>query len=183
VNLAHFLARSARVFPGRAAVASGERVLVDYGTLGRRCAAMAWALRTTLGLEPGDRVGLLMTNAPEYVEILWTAWWAGLAVVPVNAKLHPKEAEYILDHSGARVCFVTPDLAGPVSGLERIIVAGSEEYRGCAPARTSRRSPTLRPDDLAVALLHERHDRTAEGRDDHAPQFAGDDALLLRRRR
>ena len=90
MNLAHLLARSARVFPGRPAVASGERVLADYGTLGRRCAAMASALRTTLGLAPGDRVGLLMANSPEYVEMLWAAWWAGLAVVPVNAKLHPQ---------------------------------------------------------------------------------------------
>jgi long-chain acyl-CoA synthetase len=149
VNLAHFLARSARVFPGRAAVASGERVLADYGTLGRRCAAMASALRTTLRLEPGDRVGLLMTNSPEYVEILWAAWWAGLAVVPVNAKLHPKEAEYILEHSGARVCFVTPDLAGPVSGLERIIVAGSEEYRRLHAGDAQPAIADAAPDDLA----------------------------------
>ena len=131
MNLAQFLARSARVAPDRPAVASGERVLADYGTLARHCAAMASALRTALRLEPGDRVGLLMTNSPEYVEILWAAWWAGLAVVPVNAKLHPKEAEYILDHSGARVCFVTPDLAGSSSGHR---AGHCRRERGVSPA-------------------------------------------------
>ncbi len=149
MNLAHLLARSARVFPGRPAVASGERVLFDYGALGRRCAAIASALRSTLRLEPGDRVALLMTNSPEYVEILWAAWWAGLAVVPVNAKLHPQEAEYILDHSGARVCFVTPDLAGAVSGAERVIVAGSEAYRRLQAGDGEPAIADAAPDDLA----------------------------------
>ena len=32
--------------------------------------------------------------------------------VPMNAKLHAKEFAFILDNSGARLCFVTPDLAG-----------------------------------------------------------------------
>ena len=149
MNLAHFLARSARVFPDRPAVAAAARVLADYGTLGRRCAAMASALRTTLRLAPGNRVGLLMTNSPEYVEILWAAWWAGLAVVPVNAKLHPKEAEYILDHSGARVCFVTPDLAGTVSVPERVIVAGSDEYRRLHAGDDEPAVADAAPDDLA----------------------------------
>jgi len=149
VNLAHFLARSARVFPDRPAVAAGERVLADYGALGRRCAAMAVALRTTLRLEPGDRVALLMTNSPEYVEILWAAWWAGLAVVPINAKLHPKEAEYILDHSGARVCFVTPDLARNAAGPAQIVVAGSDEYRRLHAGDAGAPVADAAPDDLA----------------------------------
>ena len=149
MNLAHFLARSARVFPARPAVASGERVLADYGALAKRCAALASALRTTLRLAPGERVGLLMTNSPEYVEILWAAWWAGLAVVPINAKLHPKEAEYILDHSGARVCFVTPDLVASAAGAERVIVAGSDEYRRLGAGDGEPAVADAAPDDLA----------------------------------
>ncbi|HTO48611.1 MAG TPA: AMP-binding protein [Burkholderiales bacterium] len=149
MNLARLLVRSARVVPDRPAVASGERVLADYGTLARRCAAMASALRTGLRLDPGDRVGLLMTNSPEYVEILWAAWWAGLAVVPVNAKLHPKEAGYILDHSGARVCFVTPDLASSVSGPARVIVAGSGEYRRLYSGDDCAAVAEAAPDELA----------------------------------
>jgi long-chain acyl-CoA synthetase len=149
MNLATLLARSALVFPGRPAVALGERVLADYGTLARRCAALAAALRGTLGLAPGDRVGLLMTNSPKYVEILWAAWWAGVAVVPINAKLHPKEAEYILDHSGARVCFVTPDLVASAAGVERVIVAGSEEYHRLCAGDDEPAVADAAPDDLA----------------------------------
>jgi long-chain acyl-CoA synthetase len=149
MNLATLLARAALVFPGRPAVALGERVLADYGALARRCAALAAALRRTLGLAPGDRVGLLMTNSPEYVEILWAAWWAGLAVVPINAKLHPKEAEYILDHSGARVCFVTSDLVASAAGVERVIVAGSEEYHRLCAGDDEPAVADAAPDDLA----------------------------------
>src|SRR5262245_59989195 len=90
-----------------------------------------------------------MTNSPEYVEILWATWWAGLAVVPVNAKLHPKEAEYILDHSGARVCFVTPDLPGSVSGSLRVIVAGSDEYRRLVSGDDEAAIAAAAPDELA----------------------------------
>ena len=162
MNLAHFLARSARAFPGRPAVASGERALADYGALGRRCAAMASALRSTLRLEPGDRVGLLMTNSPEYVEILWAAWWAGLAVVPVNAKLHPKEAEYILEHSGTRVCFVTPDLARLGLRVRADHRAGSEEYRRLH-ARDDQPAIAKRARRPGVAVLHERHHRAPKG--------------------
>ena len=50
----------------------------------------------------GARVALLMPNAPVYVELLYACWWAGLAIVPVNAKLHSGEIAWILEHSGAR---------------------------------------------------------------------------------
>jgi long-chain acyl-CoA synthetase len=156
VNLAQLLARSARVFPGRPAVALGTRTLQDYAALARRCSALAASLRATLGLEPGDRVGIFGTNSPEYVELVWAAWWAGLAVVPINAKLHPKEAEYILDHSGARVCFVTPDLAnaivplaGAVAGLERVLVTGGDEHRRLGSAHATPDVAPAAPDDMA----------------------------------
>ena len=42
--------------------------------------------------------------------IVNTASAAGLVAVPVNAKLHPRELAYILEHSSARLCFASPDL-------------------------------------------------------------------------
>jgi long-chain acyl-CoA synthetase len=63
------------------------------------------------GLLPGDRVVLFMHNHPRYLEILWGAWWAGLVVVPVNARLHPVEVEWIIDDAQARWAFVTADSA------------------------------------------------------------------------
>jgi long-chain acyl-CoA synthetase len=59
-------------------------------------------------LKPGDRVGLVMKNCPAYLELMFACWHAGLVAVPINAKLHPKELEFILIDSGARLCFATP---------------------------------------------------------------------------
>ncbi|HKY50651.1 MAG TPA: AMP-binding protein, partial [Candidatus Limnocylindria bacterium] len=42
--------------------------------------------------------------------LLYAAWYAGLVVVPINNKLHPREAEYILQNSGAGALFVSDDL-------------------------------------------------------------------------
>ena len=136
MNIARFLHRSAAVWSDRPALADGDRMVATYGALQRRVAALAGGLRGTLGLQSGDRVALVMTNCPSYVEVIYAAWHAGLTAVPVNAKLHPREIQYILDHSGARVCFTTADLAdgvlsiaGEVSSLERVVVADGEDHR------------------------------------------------------
>jgi long-chain acyl-CoA synthetase len=71
-----------------------------------RSAGVAQRMREA-GLQPGDRIVLFMRNHPRYLELLWGAWWAGLAVVPVNAKLHPAEVEWIVADAQARWAFVT----------------------------------------------------------------------------
>ena len=110
MNLAQLLLRSARSAGTRPAVLLGTTLLHDYAGLAHRAAALAGALRTRLGLQPGDRVGVFTHNHPAVLEILFGCWWAGLAVVPVNPKLHPREAHYILTHSGASVAFVGDDV-------------------------------------------------------------------------
>ena len=59
-------------------------------------------------------MGLAMKNCPEYHQILFACWHAGLTAVPMNAKLHAKEFAYILENAGAKACFVTPELAASV---------------------------------------------------------------------
>ncbi|RZA14154.1 MAG: long-chain fatty acid--CoA ligase, partial [Lysobacteraceae bacterium] len=81
----------------------------------RRAGALGAALREQLGLSAGDRVGILLRNCPQYLDVLWGAWFAGLVVVPINFKLHAREAEFILADSGARVLFSSPDLACDLS--------------------------------------------------------------------
>jgi len=56
-----------------------------------------------LGLAPGDRVALLMQDSPELLTAYFGALWAGLAVVPLNAKLGAADHEYIVQDSGARL--------------------------------------------------------------------------------
>jgi len=64
----------------------------------------------TFDLKPGQRVGIAMKNCTNYSIVLFAAWHAGLIAVPMNAKLHPREFEFILKNSGTKLCFVTDDL-------------------------------------------------------------------------
>jgi long-chain acyl-CoA synthetase len=156
MNVATLLARSARVFPDRPALALGERVWATYGALMQRVAAIAAGMREVLGLAPGERVAMAMENRPEYLEVLYAAWHAGLVAVPMNAKLHVRELEYILARSEARVCFVSPELSAAlaplhstVSSLQRVIEAGSRDYRALRASTANTAMYPAQPDDVA----------------------------------
>jgi long-chain acyl-CoA synthetase len=152
MNLAHLLARQARLAAERPALYEGTRPWASHAQWAGRCAALAQRLRAA-GLAPGDRVLVFMRNHPRYLEILWAAWWAGLVVVPVNAKLHPAEVEWIVGDAQARWGFVTRDVAPqPLQGLERQVdVESGEAGALLAPAAAWEAVPIEEraPDDLA----------------------------------
>jgi len=126
VSLAHLLLRHACATPERSAIFHGPQIHATYGQWAARSAGLG-ARMLAAGLAPGDRILLFMRNHPRYLEVMWAAWWAGLVVVPVNAKLHPREVEWIIADAQARWGFVTSDAAPePLTGLERQIDIESE---------------------------------------------------------
>jgi long-chain acyl-CoA synthetase len=86
VNVARLLSRAADVAPGAPAILLGNEVLCDYRGFACRAGQLAATLAGPLALAPGERIAILLPNRPEYLELLWGAWTAGLAVVPINAK-------------------------------------------------------------------------------------------------
>jgi acyl-CoA synthetase (AMP-forming)/AMP-acid ligase II len=135
MNLAVLLSKSAKAFAERPAVSLGTAPRLDYRALAHRVSVLAGAMRTRFGLVPGSRVAIAMSNCPEYVELLFGIWHAGLIAVPINARLHQREFAYILDHSGAKLCFATSDLAetiAPLSaeleGFSTVVVTGTCDY-------------------------------------------------------
>ncbi len=149
MSLAHLLQRQALVAPGRPAIHSGTALWASYGDWAARSAALARRLRAA-GLVPGDRVLLFARNHPRYLEVLWGAWWAGLAVVPVNAKLHPAEVQWIVDDAQARWAFVTADVAPqPLARLERQVELDSAEADALLAAGEPLPIEPRGPDDLA----------------------------------
>jgi long-chain acyl-CoA synthetase len=129
MNQVHLLLRSARWLPDRPAVAVGKESVCSYRELASRVEKLASGMKSKFDLKPGDRVAIAMKNCPEYWEVLFAIWHAGLAAVPMNAKLHQKEFEYILGNSGARVCFVTEDLLPSLSFFDRVVSVNSPEYK------------------------------------------------------
>jgi len=96
---------------------------------------VAAGLRALPGIAPGARVAIVMANAPVYAELFYACWWAGLAAVPVNAKLHAREIAFILDHSQADVVFVSAESAELVANAARemdravpVIDVGSADF-------------------------------------------------------
>ena len=155
MNLARLLARAASVHGARPALVLGDSVLHDYRDFAARCAALASQLVGAFALRPGDRVALFARNDPAYLEVMYAAWMAGLAVVPINSKLHPKETAFILDDSGASLLFTTSDVGAALEpllsqrqALRSTIELGGNEYEKLV------RQGELRPvegaaDDLA----------------------------------
>ena len=151
MNLAQLLVRAARVHPERPALLHGERLVWRYGELAARVARLAGHLRA-LGLAPGDRVALLMRNSVPYLEALYAVWWAGLAAVPINARLHPGEVGYILENSETSALFASDDLADGVAplarGLRATLVADTGGYDAALAAAPIDAAPCA-PTDLA----------------------------------
>ena len=146
MNIAHLLRRSAQRFSEQPAVLHGDQLLLSYGALGARAAALAAHLRTQWGVAPGDRVAIYAANGPQYLEALHAVLWAGAVSVPVNYKLHAKELAYVLGDCGAQLVLASPELAPAAveAGACGVLVLGSVAYNTAlqqAPMEVQDRAP------------------------------------------
>jgi long-chain acyl-CoA synthetase len=118
MNIAAALDRMAKALPDATAVSNRLEPVYSFAELASTVERLAAYLREDRGLQKGERVALVMTNNAQFFPIAFAAWRAGLCLVPTNPRLHRREFAYILENSGARVCFVSPDLAGTIDGLD-----------------------------------------------------------------
>ncbi|PWE33391.1 AMP-dependent synthetase [Maritimibacter sp. 55A14] len=151
MNLAHWLDRSAIAHAARPALCLGERVLADYAGFRDRAAALGAALGA-LGVAPGDRVAIFMKNCPDYLIAFYGIWYAGAAVVPINAKLHVREAAWIMKNAGARLAFATRDLAGDLDAATEgvdVIDTGQDRFADLSTGAPLAAPAARAPGDLA----------------------------------
>lgn len=104
MNIAIWLFRTAALRGSQPAILKGAEVVVNYMLFAARAASLATALRQG-GIAPGDRVAIFSANRWEYLVALFGIWAAGAAAVPINARLHAREAAWILKDSGAKLAF------------------------------------------------------------------------------
>jgi fatty-acyl-CoA synthase len=132
-----------------------QQVRWTYAELKTRVDAAACVL-LSLGLEPGDRVGIWAPNCSEWLVTQYAAAKAGLVLVNINPAYRTTEAEYALNKVGCRALILaprhrtsdylemlrelTPELdatpsdrlcAARLPMLERVIVLGEEAHPGC----------------------------------------------------
>jgi acyl-CoA synthetase (AMP-forming)/AMP-acid ligase II len=123
MNLFTLLEQAACRFPDQAAIYRGRERVCSYAELRSRALRLAAGLQRRL--RPGDRVAIVTENCPEYVELLFGIWAAGLVAVPINAKLHPREITQIVADAEAAALFAAPRLA---QELAHAIAISGREY-------------------------------------------------------
>jgi long-chain acyl-CoA synthetase len=101
MNLASLLTESAERSPESPAIRLGG-VELSYGELDDRSARLA-TLLADKGLEPGDRVGVMLPNVPEFPVAYYSVLRAGGVVVPMNVLLKRREIAFYLEDSGAEL--------------------------------------------------------------------------------
>lgn len=154
MNIANWLDEAGRRFPKRPALFEGQQQVANYGAFVAQVRHRAVYLIDEHAIAPGDRVALFMKNCCEYLELLYAIWWAGAVAVPINCKLHPVEAGWIVRNAQARLIFTD---GGQVFAPETLSQACRELDREDMGALTSAASPPDTPhqrhaDDLAWLL-------------------------------
>ena len=137
------LTQHAQRHPAKVAVIAGERQMT-FAQLDYAVDCMAHHLLDR-GLQHGDRVAIHAYNSIEMVVLMLGAFRAGLIAVPVNPRMKAPEIAYVLEHSGAQICFSEPALAPLVDGAEVI---------GALPEAKETRTPLplASPDAPAILL-------------------------------
>jgi len=129
MNVAQLLENTALSYPKRPAVSVGCHAVFDYSQLGERTARLASAIRNHAG--DSMTVAITTPNCPEYLEILYATWHAGLAAAPMNAKLSARELAFMVRDCGARLVFTSAEQAAELQALlddVAILVPRSADY-------------------------------------------------------
>lgn len=151
MNIAEYLYRTATRCPERDALFVGTEAVCDYGTLLARAGAVAaWLSKNGAGR--GVPVAIFMKNLPEYLVVQYGIWMAGAIAVPINAKLHGREAEWIIGNAGAEICFTSDGLTEALAeaGCDaRLVDVGGADFAEALSAEPICAPVACGPEELA----------------------------------
>ncbi|MGA9870648.1 MAG: AMP-binding protein [Rhodococcus sp. (in: high G+C Gram-positive bacteria)] len=99
--------------PDQPAPSLGDLTYRQLGMLARRQAARL----DEYGIAAGERVAIVSQNSGRLLASFFGVSGWGRVLVPVNFRLSAAEVQYIVDHSGARVLFIDPELEEHLSSV------------------------------------------------------------------
>lgn len=142
--------------PDQPATSLGE---LTYDQIAARARAMALAMER-LGIAEGDRVAMVSHNSARLLTAFFGVCGYGRILVPINFRLSRDEVAYIVEHSGARVLFVDPEVADTLAGIEceHTFVIGADEHLF---AEGGEPTPWSAPDENATATINYTSGTTA----------------------
>ena len=119
---------------------------------------------------------MVTQNAARLLTSFWGVSGYGRVLVPVNFRLNADEVGYIVEHSGATVLLVDPELDDALRDVQAkhrfVIGADTDAELLVVRHRTGAVARAQRGRDRHHQL-HERYHRASQGRADHAPQRVG----------
>ena len=128
-----FLRRAELVYPKRIGIVDEpDQPAESWGTLtyaqvAQRARAIASGL-DAMGIGPGERVAMVSHNSARLLTALFGVSGSGRILVPINFRLVAEEVRYIIEHSGARVLLIDPELDEALADVtcEHRFVIGSD---------------------------------------------------------
>ncbi len=155
MNLAENLARTAASTPDQVAIRLDDFELTYAGLDAASALAAGWLAEHGVG--PGDRVGIMLPNIPQFPILYYGALRAGAAVVPMNPLFKEREVEYYLTDSGAKVLFAWEGIADQAQPGAEAAGAAFEVVDAGFSQKLATYSPApdvveRAPDDTAVLL-------------------------------
>lgn len=142
--------------PVQPASSQGELTYAEIGALAQRQAARL----DELGIGVGERVAVVSHNSSRLLTSFFGVCGSGRVLVPVNFRLRPDEVRYIVEHSGARVLVVDPELDEALAEVtaEHRFVIGDDSLLYADPAVAPQ---PWEPDENATACINYTSGTTA----------------------
>ncbi|WP_329000324.1 long-chain fatty acid--CoA ligase [Kribbella sp. NBC_00709] len=156
-NLSLNLSESAAMYPDHPAIRLDDDVL-RYTDLDDAAARVVTLLQE-YGVRPGDRVGLMLPNIPEFAIVFYGVLRAGGIAVPMNPLLKRREVEYYLGDSGARVLFGWHEVAaeaeaGAKAAGAQLVAVVPQEFRALVADREPATELVSRDSDDTAVILY-----------------------------
>jgi acyl-CoA synthetase (AMP-forming)/AMP-acid ligase II len=166
LTVADFLERAELVHGARVGVVDepdppgGGWGEITYRQFADRAAGQAAAL-DDMGVGRGERVAIVSQNAARFLASFFGVCGSGRVLVPINFRLTADEVSYIVEHSGASVLLVDPELDEPLSGVkaDQRVILGADTDPMLFPE--GRRPESWEPDEDATATVNYTSGTTA----------------------
>jgi acyl-CoA synthetase (AMP-forming)/AMP-acid ligase II len=161
-----FLRRAEQVYPERIGIVDEpDQPATTWGTLtyaqvADRARQMAAGL-DALGIRAGERVAIVSHNSARLLTALFGVSGSGRILVPINFRLTAEEVAFIIEHSGARVLLVDPELDAALSDVSaeyRAVIGDDSDNLLCRPGVTP---VPWEPDENATATINYTSGTTA----------------------
>ena len=164
LSVADFLDRALAVYATRTGIVdepdqpAPSLVELSYARVGELARAQAAKL-DGLGIGFGERVAFVSHNSARLFTSFFGVCGFGRVLVPINFRLSPDEVQFIVEHSGARVLYVDPELEDALADVkcEQKFVLGHDEdlyLEGVEPR-------SWEPDENALATINYTSGTTA----------------------